>query len=168
MAKITYDNKSYLNQNGSVPNVNKVNDTDMNEIKTVVNTNYDAMIDELYYKANDTFEVGSSGGTTYSIYPGFVSASTTNVLFSITTTKRLDNINTITINSLELVLRGGSGYLNSSSGFTEYKGASGYTLSATIRGEREIVISVLKSSAFTNVSNNTPVIVGGHIKLTFS
>ena len=44
MAKITYDNKSYLNQNGSIPNVNKVNDTDMNEIKTVVNTNYDAMI----------------------------------------------------------------------------------------------------------------------------
>ena len=168
MAKITYDNKSYLNQNGSIPNVNKVNDTDMNEIKTVVNTNYDAMIDELYYKANDTFEVGSSGGTTYSIFPGFISVGTTTVLFSITTTKRLDNINTITINSLELVLRGGSGYLNSSSGFTEYKGASGYTLSATIRGEREIVISVLKSSTFTNITNNTPVIVGGHIKLTFS
>jgi hypothetical protein len=39
MAKITYDNKSYLNQNSSIPNVNKVNDTDMNEIKSVVNTN---------------------------------------------------------------------------------------------------------------------------------
>ena len=168
MAKITYDNKSYLNQNGSVPNVNKVNDTDMNEIKTVVNTNYDAMIDELYYKANDTFEVGSSGGATYSIYPGFVSGSTKNLLFSITTTKRLDNINTITINNMELVLRGISGYLNSSAGFTEYKGASGYALSADIRGENQIVISVMKSTAWTNISNNTPVIVGGHIKLTFS
>lgn len=41
MAKITYDDKSYLNQNGSVPNVNKINDSDMNEIKQVVNDNYD-------------------------------------------------------------------------------------------------------------------------------
>ena len=36
---ITYDNKSYLNQNANIPNVNKVTDSDMNEIKTVVNNN---------------------------------------------------------------------------------------------------------------------------------
>lgn len=40
MATITYSNKSFLNQNPSVPNVNKVTDNDMNEIKTTVNTNY--------------------------------------------------------------------------------------------------------------------------------
>lgn len=36
---ITYDDKSYLNQNSDIANVNKVNDTDMNEIKAVVNNN---------------------------------------------------------------------------------------------------------------------------------
>lgn len=36
---ITYDNKSYINQNADIPNINKVNDTDMNEIKSVVNNN---------------------------------------------------------------------------------------------------------------------------------
>lgn len=36
---ITYDDKSYLNQNSDIADVNKVNDTDMNEIKAVVNNN---------------------------------------------------------------------------------------------------------------------------------
>lgn len=39
MAKITYENKVALNQNSSIPNINKVNDTDMNMIKNVVNNN---------------------------------------------------------------------------------------------------------------------------------
>lgn len=40
MAKITYSNKSTLNPQPSVANTNKVTSDDMNEIKTVVNTNY--------------------------------------------------------------------------------------------------------------------------------
>jgi hypothetical protein len=40
MAMITYDNKSTLNPQPSVANVNKVTSDDMNEIKSVVNTNY--------------------------------------------------------------------------------------------------------------------------------
>jgi hypothetical protein len=36
---ITYDDKSYLNQNSEIADVNKINDTDMNEIKSVVNNN---------------------------------------------------------------------------------------------------------------------------------
>lgn len=39
MAKITYENKEALNQNSSIPDKNKVNDTDMNMIKNVVNDN---------------------------------------------------------------------------------------------------------------------------------
>lgn len=39
MAKITYENKVALNQNSSIPDINKVNDTDMNMIKNVVNNN---------------------------------------------------------------------------------------------------------------------------------
>ena len=36
---ISYNDKSYLNQNADIPNVNKVTDNDMNEIKSVVNNN---------------------------------------------------------------------------------------------------------------------------------
>lgn len=42
MQKITYDAKAYINENPSVPAINKVQAVDMNEIKTVVNTNADA------------------------------------------------------------------------------------------------------------------------------
>lgn len=37
--QITYTNKSYINQNPGVADTNKVNDSDMNEIKSVVNAN---------------------------------------------------------------------------------------------------------------------------------
>lgn len=36
---ITYDDKSFLNQNSNIADVNKCNDVDMNEIKAVVNNN---------------------------------------------------------------------------------------------------------------------------------
>ena len=39
MAQITYVNKEYLYENGDIPAKNKVRDTDMNEIKNVVNSN---------------------------------------------------------------------------------------------------------------------------------
>lgn len=38
--QITYNNKSYINQNPDIPNSNKITDDDMNEIKSVVNANY--------------------------------------------------------------------------------------------------------------------------------
>jgi hypothetical protein len=37
MAKITYANKEFINENANIPAINKVQDTDLNEIKTVVN-----------------------------------------------------------------------------------------------------------------------------------
>ena len=39
MAQITYDNKVTLNPQPSIARINKVTDDDMNEIKSVVNTN---------------------------------------------------------------------------------------------------------------------------------
>ena len=40
MAQITYADKSAMNVNSSIPDTNKVNASDMNEIKSVVNANY--------------------------------------------------------------------------------------------------------------------------------
>lgn len=41
MAKITYANKIFLNGNPEIPDENKVNDSDLNEIKEIVNANSD-------------------------------------------------------------------------------------------------------------------------------
>lgn len=43
MSKITYTDKQFLNQNPNIPDINKCNDTDMNEIKQVVNANDDTL-----------------------------------------------------------------------------------------------------------------------------
>ena len=40
MAQITYENKVKINDNPNIPDINKVTDADMNEIKDVVNENY--------------------------------------------------------------------------------------------------------------------------------
>lgn len=42
--KITYDDKQYLNQQSDIADINKVKDTDMNMIKSVVNNNADEFI----------------------------------------------------------------------------------------------------------------------------
>ena len=41
MSKINYSDKEFLNKNEEIANNRKVNDTDLNEIKRVVNENYD-------------------------------------------------------------------------------------------------------------------------------
>ena len=54
---INYANKSYINQNSGVADTNKVNDTDMNEIKSVVNNNaleLQSCIDGTIYSTNET------------------------------------------------------------------------------------------------------------------
>ena len=44
MAQITYTNKVALNENPEIADINKVTDDDMNEIKSVVNNNYNKTI----------------------------------------------------------------------------------------------------------------------------
>lgn len=51
---ITYDDKQYLNQNSSIADVNKCNDTDLNEIKSVVNNNAVILQGETTYSLNET------------------------------------------------------------------------------------------------------------------
>ena len=41
MAKITYEDKEFLNKNENIADKNKVNDTDLNEIKNIINQNDD-------------------------------------------------------------------------------------------------------------------------------
>ena len=52
MAQITYADKTALNVNSSIADINKVNASDMNEIKSVVNTN-DSNVGDLSSLATD-------------------------------------------------------------------------------------------------------------------
>ena len=56
MSKITYANKVAINENAEIPNINKITDDDMNEIKTVVNNNDDDI----------TINTNLTNATTYS------------------------------------------------------------------------------------------------------
>lgn len=77
MAQITYANKVALNVNPEIAAINKVQDTDMNEIKQVVNDNYNNTIQITNSQPTepdnkiwiDTGEVQNSGSELPMVYP---------------------------------------------------------------------------------------------------
>lgn len=168
MAKITFDNKVAIYDDPLVPANNKISASDVNEIKTVVNTNDDNYVSDAFYSINDEVEVGSTTPANEYVASGYISSGTTKIFIKMDLPKKLDNINTITVDSLEVEARGISGYLNSVSGFIEYVGLSGYTIAAAKSGSNSITIQITKSSAFTNTTNNTPIVLNGKIKLTLT
>ena len=60
MAQITYENKVKINDNPNIPDINKVTDDDMNEIKSVVNENYQELTNLI---TNDTGCLKLADGT---------------------------------------------------------------------------------------------------------
>lgn len=60
MAQIAYENKVKINDNPNIPDINKVTDADMNEIKQVVNENYQELTNLI---TNDTGCLKLADGT---------------------------------------------------------------------------------------------------------
>lgn len=121
---------------------------------------------EFFYEPGETFECDYD-----TILNGYVTSGTKNVRLAFPVPKRLDNINSITIESLNAEARCGKGYLNNQSGNVEYVGKSGYTIGAHKSNNNVVNILIIKDSAWTNVDNNTPVVFvagTGGIKLTFN
>lgn len=166
--QITYQDKEFLNLNANVPNVNKVTDGDMNEIKSVVNANFDEEKDDVYFNVGDTLELGSTDPNTDYIIPAYISAGTKEIYAFIVTSKILDNINSITVNSASLKGRGASGYLNSYGDYLDFAQDSAYNVSAQISSANTILLKIVKSNVFTNITNNTPLILDGYISFTFN
>lgn len=140
------------------------------------NTNYDTKwidgIDTsnnlLFYQPGDTFE-----SSYYMPISGHITASTKNVSLTLVVPKRLDNITSITCNKFNSEARGISGYLNNQAGNVNYVGLSGYTVECYKATDNSVLIQIRKSSAWTNVDNNTPVTFAigeaiGDLKLTFN
>ena len=58
---ITYDDKQFLNQNSSIADINKVNDTDMTMIKNVVNNNANELTNLYTFLNINNFQNITSG-----------------------------------------------------------------------------------------------------------
>lgn len=116
--------------------------------------------DALYYKAGDTYTLSSAV-----IYPSFVTSSGTSIRFCIVTPKRLDNITTITCNTLITSFRkSDGGYVPTNL----WDAKANATVNCNIRGSNMILVGVDYASGY-GLTNNTPVGADiNSISLTFS
>lgn len=115
------------------------------------------------YEVGDTFIASSMTMT------GFITSSATVASVMVYLDKQLsDDIKLITCSNFYVEARGGSGYLNSTSGFNQYANKSGYKITCVKGSNNSVRISVGKSSAYTNVTNNTVICFQGEVALTFS
>lgn len=112
------------------------------------------ILGELFYKPGDKLSIDGTG-TGGAPFTGYVTASTTVLRFMVPVGKSLANITTITCNDCTGGVRGVSGYVDGSRDNTDW--TSGYTITCTKATDHIVQVQVQKSSAFSNVTNNTPI-----------
>lgn len=112
------------------------------------------ILDELFYKPGDKLSIDGTG-TGGAPFTGYVTSSTTTIRFMVPTDKSLANITTITCNVCTGGIRGISGYVDGSRDNTDW--TSGYTITCTKATDKIVQVEVKKSSALSNVTNNTPI-----------
>lgn len=118
---------------------------------------------DLFYKKNEEANIGAV------ICAGHVTSSTTKIQFNVQLPKKMANISTITITAGTILVRGISGYVQDSYNTPIALTGSTYTVSTVKRNDNTLYIEVAKSSAFSNVTNNTPVSVyTSGLKLKFT
>lgn len=117
------------------------------------------------YVPNDTFV--SNHGLPIN---GFITSSATVISLNVPLYKRLSQISTITCTACVGGIRGTSGYVNGSSDTYNWLTASGVTISCgKAPHSNAIVMLIQKTSAFTNVTNNTPLSYNAqNLRFTFS
>ena len=122
--------------------------------------------DALYYKAGDTYvQTVGDAESSENVHPGFITSDASSLRFTIYLPKSCKNINNANISILSVTARGTSGYLNSASSLDL---VSLTTITTNVNGNR-LNITCNKSSAFSNVTNNTPVAIAIRgITVTFS
>lgn len=126
--------------------------------------NLNPELDDIYYKGGETINITSP---TY--VSGYITSSTQDAKFMIPVPKKLDNVTSVTVSFLQCAIRGTSGYINGTSGWQTYSGDSNYTITGSISNSGCIAITLHKSSAFTNITNNTPFAVDvGKITMTLN
>lgn len=150
--------------NGVDTKAGNLEDLSTNDTSNLVNA-INELRDGLYYKSGDSYQTIEQA-----IYVGgTVTGGTKSLNFTIPVPKSLKNITKVNINSMTLLVRTTAGaYLNSASGGIMYGSTSGITYNTFISSENTILIQLVSDSAYTNVTNNTPLNVAvSSLQLTF-
>lgn len=128
---------------------------------------------QLYYQSGDTIDYyyGGSALMAKTAY-GYVTGSAKQCIVCISTKKRISSDLTCTLTSLQGIIRTTNGAYLDGINSTSYQWVGDtYTLqtNSTNGDDNQIVIAINKSEAFTNVVNNTPVVMAvRELKVTFS
>lgn len=132
---------------------------------SIVSNKVANLTDELYYKNGDTFK-----NSDYMNCTGYITGGSKQMQYTIYTSKRLDNISSITIKHFSCVFRGVGGYVNGNS-YIDYATASGYNTSVSMPEKNVINITIYAPNGYTGANNNTPinaVFPANGIELTFN
>lgn len=130
-----------------------------------------SLYDILITLANEAFYASGDGLTlSLTAFAGIVTSSASKARITIPVAKSLANISTISVD----VCKGGirvpaGGYLDGVGDTTDWVGRSGITVSAEKEGDYYITLAIDKTSAFSNVSNNMPVVMyASEVTLSFN
>lgn len=130
------------------------------DFKNITIRNTINVYDELFYSPGDTYEAD------YLYVGGFLSNSTKGIYFTIFLPKKFGNdINTATINNFEFYIRkSNGGYLENGATPSSFN-----TINFRDFSDNRLTIICTKSSAYSNVTNNTPISIEiRNLKVTFS
>ena len=99
---------------------------------------------------------------------GHVTSGTTALQLCMWLPKSLEKINSISVTNLVGAVRGVNGYVNNWTADTNILTQSGITVDANRTFPNGIKLHIESASAYTNTTNNTPVVFSGKITLSFS
>ena len=158
--KIVFESGSIDTTNGNYATIEYADDpitigtplsaSNLNQLVDKIND----LENDLFYKSGDTFTLNTKLPCS-----GFISTTATGIYILIPTEKSMKNISSITIETLKGSVRGISGYVKNGS----VDMGSGYDLKSnltctTVKANDNIIyLTIKKDSAFSNVTNNTPV-----------
>ena len=102
------------------------------------------------YSAGDTFDAANLQ------VAGILTQSSQNLYLTVYLPKSVEDVN-VTVSVLRGYIRGVDGYLDNTSNVAQDYLSSSYTTTVSKKTENIVQITVAKSTAFTNCTNNTPV-----------
>lgn len=144
--------------NGNVLASGDVTDGDGNVLSDKISRS------DLFFKPGDVYSVTYNHARALT---GYISSSTKGMYFEIPLPKFLTNVNGANITAMAGGVRGIGGYVD---GLTNNSNLlSGYTVTASVDNPNTLYVSIVKSSALSNATNNTPISVAlNSINISFT
>lgn len=103
----------------------------------------------------DCWAKGETYSATRSLLSGVITSSSKQLKFGWQSPKNMDNISTITVTAMQGTLRGNQGYIDNDSSIRDLTTLG--TLTCYKRSSWDVEITLDVTTAFTNVTNNTPI-----------